>query len=379
MDCKGPKYRQMHRTSGHENAPLPHRKGAESNSLDLQDFPCQRSSIAEQRFHSKVAVLLLLAVAALLVIVAASPLWAEKQESLDQWLADLKTEALAQGISPKTLDRAFRDFRPIARVIELDASQPEYTLTLEQYLGRVVRKSRVVRGRDKLTRYASLLENVYQRYGVQSRFLVSLWGIETEFGRVTGKFPVIQAIATLAYDSRRSSYFRRELIQALRIADEGHVPLGKMRGSWAGAMGQLQFMPSAFHDFGVDFNQDGRVDIWNDLEDAFASAANYLSRSGWSRGHTWGREVKLPPSLDTAMLGLETQKSLSEWQSLGVRRAGGEDLPKNPDLLASILQPDGKKGRAFAVYDNFRAILAWNKSDYFGIAVGSLADQIVER
>jgi membrane-bound lytic murein transglycosylase B len=230
-----------------------------------------------------------------------------------------------------------------------------------------------------LTRYASLLENVYQRYGVQPRFLVSLWGIETEFGRVTGKFPVIQAIATLAYDSRRSGYFRRELIQALRIADEGHVPLGKMRGSWAGAMGQLQFMPSAFHDFGVDFNQDGRVDIWNDLGDAFASAANYLSRSGWSRGHTWGREVKLPPSLDTAMLGLETWKSLSEWQSLGVCRAGGEDWLKNPDVLASILQPDGKEGRAFAVYQNFRAILAWNKSDYFGIAVGTLADQIVGR
>jgi membrane-bound lytic murein transglycosylase B len=144
-------------------------------------------------------------------------------------------------------------------------------------------------------------------------------------------------------------------------------------------MGQLQFMPSTFHDFGVDFAGDDRIDIWHDLGDAFASAANYLSRLGWSTRHTWGREVRLPPSFDRDMIGLETQKRLSDWQRLGVRRVGGEDLPKRPDLFGSILQPGGKGGRAFVVYENFRVILAWNKSDYFALGVGILADQIVGR
>jgi membrane-bound lytic murein transglycosylase B len=336
-------------------------------------------NMAKEKRSLKAALWWLLAFPVLFVLVSPGPVWAEEQAHLAQWIADFKKEALTQGISQGILDQALGDFEPIARVIELDRDQPEFTLSLEQYLRRVVRKSRVDQGRDMFSRHRSLLGEIYQRYGVQPRFLIALWGIETKFGRMTGTFPVIHALATLAYDSRRSTYFRKELIQALRIVEEGHISVGTMRGSWAGAMGQLQFMPSAFHDFGVDYSGDGRIDIWNDLGDAFASAANYLSRSGWSKGHTWGREVRLPPSFDREMIGFESQKRLGEWQSLDVRCVSGKDLPKEPDVFGSILQPGGKGGRAFLVYENFRVILAWNKSDYFALAVGILADQIVRQ
>jgi membrane-bound lytic murein transglycosylase B len=335
--------------------------------------------MATEKRSLKDTIWWLLAVPVLFALVSPSPAWAEQKAHLAQWVADFKKEALKQGISQGMLEQALGDFEPIARVIELDRDQPEFKLSLEQYLSRVVRKSRVDQGRDMLSRHRSLLGEIYQQYGVQPRFLIALWGIETEFGRMIGTFPVIHAIATLAYDSRRSTYFRKELIQALRIVDQGHISVDNMRGSWAGAMGQLQFMPSAFRDFGVDYSGDDRIDIWNDLGDAFASAANYLSRSGWSTGHTWGREVRLLPSFDREMIGLGIQKRLSEWQSLDVRCVSGKDLPKKPDLSGSILQPGGKEGRAFLVYQNFRVILAWNKSDYFGIAVGTVADRIVGR
>jgi membrane-bound lytic murein transglycosylase B len=327
----------------------------------------------------KAALLWFLAVPVLLALLSPCPVGAEEQTHLAQWVRDFKKEALTRGISAGILDQAFEDFEPIARVIELDRNQPEFTLSLEEYLSRVVSKSRVDQGRNMLSRHRSLLERLYKRYDVPPRFLIALWGIESNFGLSGGTFPVIHAIATLAHDGRRSSYFRTELIQALRIVEEGHISMDTMWGSWAGAMGQLQFMPSTFHDFGVDFNGDARIDIWDDLGDSFASAANYLSRSGWSKGPAWGKEVSLPPNFDREMIGTGTQKKLSTWQRLGVRRANGEDLPKSPDLFGSILQPSGKGGRAFVVYENFRVILAWNKSYYFAIAVCTLADQIVGR
>jgi len=327
----------------------------------------------------KAALVWFLAVPVLLVPVPPCPAGAEEHAHLAQWVRDFKEEALTRGISLGILDQAFVDFEPIARVIELDRDQPEFRLHLEEYLRRVVSKSRVDQGCTMLRRHRSLLERVCTRYHVPPRFLIALWGIESNFGLTRGSFPVIHAIATLAHDGRRSTYFRTELLQALRMVEEGHISLGTMRGSWAGAMGHLQFMPSAFHNFGVDFAGDARIDIWDNLGDAFASAANYLSRSGWSKGQTWGREVRLPPNFAREMIGLGIQKRLSTWQSLGVRRANGKDLPKRPDLFGSILQPGGKGGRAFVVYENFRVILAWNKSDYFALAVGTLADKLVGR
>ena len=291
------------------------------------------------------------------------------------WLIDLRHEAAEKGVGNATLDRALRGLSPIKRVIELDRKQPEFTLTFRQYLTRVVPPARVAKGKQKLNENRALLESVAAKYRVQARFLVAFWGIETDFGRLTGGFPVVRALATLAHDGRRSTYFRRELINALKILDGGHIDFAKMTGSWAGAMGQPQFMPSSFLSFAVDGNGDGRKDIWTTKADVFASAANYLARSGWKGGQTWGRRVQLPDGFDTVLADLKVRKNLSAWQALGVRRIDGSDLPTR-DLEASIVFPGKPGGDAYVVYNNFRTILKWNRSTYFAVAVGSLADRI---
>ncbi|MEE8394255.1 MAG: lytic murein transglycosylase [Rhodospirillales bacterium] len=291
-----------------------------------------------------------------------------------EWLEGVRKEAAALGIGASTLDSALAGITPIPRVVELDRKQPEFTLTFRQYQDRVVPKSRVDMGRRKLNENRALLEEIGRKFGVQPRFIVAFWGIETDFGRITGGFPVIKALSTLAYDGRRSKYFRGELMNALKILDGGHISVSKMIGSWAGAMGQCQFMPSSFLSFAVDYDGDGRKDIWNNLADVFASAANYLARSGWRDDQTWGRPVLLTRELDKKLIGLKVKKRLSEWQSLGVRRIDGADLPKR-DLLASVvLAEDG--GPPFVVYNNYHTILKWNRSTFFAVAIGSLADRI---
>jgi len=335
--------------------------------------------VVREKIHLRINLLLILIVTSLFVPVIATSFSAEKQPSFEAWLAKFRREALAKRISPATLDDALSDLEPIPRVIELDRNQAEFTFTLDEYLNRVVTETRVAEGRDKLAENRALLAKIYRRYGVRPQYLVALWGIETNFGRYIARFSVIGALATLAYDGRRGALFRKELLYALRILEDGHISVHKMTGSWAGAMGQLQFMPSTFDNFALDYDGDERIDIWNNLGDSFASAANYLSKSGWIRNQIWGREVRLPNGFDRALLGLKKRKHLSEWQLLGVRRAGGEDLPKNLDLLASVVEPDGLTGRAFMVYDNYRVILNWNRSHFFGIAVGTLADRIMGR
>jgi membrane-bound lytic murein transglycosylase B len=320
-----------------------------------------------------------LTAAALLVSMIAVPGLAEGKQSFRKWLADLRQEALEKGISRATLDAALTDIEPIPRVIELDRNQPEFRMTLAEYLDRVTPKRRVIRGRKELTKHRSLLTNLYERYSVAPRFLVAFWGVETNYGGLSGDFPVIGSIATLAYDGRRSALFRRELINALRILDDAHISADKMKGSWAGAMGQLQFMPSTFQTFAVDYDGDGKIDIWNNLGDAFASAANYLAKSGWVKDQTWGFEVRLPEGFDPKLLGLKIRKTLGKWQALGVRRPEGQGLTQEPDLVASVVQPDGPKGKAFIALSNYRVILKWNRSYFFGVAVGSLADRIKER
>ena len=295
--------------------------------------------------------------------------------SFKAWLDSFRKEAFDSGIPHKTLDTAFSGLEPIPQVIELDRNQPEFNLTLKEYLDRVVSEDRIAKGRKKLKEKRTLLKRVSSRYGLEPQFLVALWGIETDFGSSFGSFPVIGSLTTLAYNSRRSSYFRKELIQALRILNEGHMSIVQMKGSWAGAMGQLQFMPSAFRRFAVDFDGEGRIDIWKDYGDVFASAANYLLQAGWERGQTWGQEVRLPKALNQALTGSKHRKRLSEWQTLGVRCLNGQDLPAL-DLLSSIIQPDGPAGRAFLVYSNYHCILKWNHSHNFAIAVGILSDRI---
>lgn len=291
------------------------------------------------------------------------------------WLEGVRSDAAARGISEQTLDAALTGIEPIARVIELDRSQPEGTVTFEQYSARILSPERIRRGRELLAQHRAILNEVGAAYGVQPRFIVALWGIETNFGGYTGGFNVVTALATLAHDGRRSAYFREELLTALSIIDDGHISADAMLGSWAGAMGQSQFMPSSFAQYAIDHDGDGAKDIWGSLPDIFASAANYLSSVGWTDDATWGREVRLPTDFDTDLASLETVKGLNDWQALGVRRANGADLPSR-NLAASIVLPDGPGGRAFAAYGNFRATLRWNRSTYFATSVGQLSDLI---
>ena len=296
-------------------------------------------------------------------------------EDFEAWLEAFREDALAAGISDSTFDRALKGVTPLLEVLERDRRQPEFSLTLDGYLSRAISEARIAKGRRLLKKHQKLLAEVAARYGVQPRFLVAFWGLESNFGGYTGGFPVIAALATLAHDPRRSDFFRKQLLHALRILEEGHISAADMTGSWAGAMGQLQFMPTTFTGYAIDFDGDQRRDIWRRLPDIFASAANYLAASGWRGDETWGREVRLPVNFDWTLAGRGRRKALQEWQDLGVRRADGRALPK-ADIEGAIILPAGHLGPAFIVYRNFRATLAWNNSTLYAIAVGLLADRL---
>jgi membrane-bound lytic murein transglycosylase B len=290
------------------------------------------------------------------------------------WLSQLRTEASAAGISSATLDAALTGIEaPRQDILEKDQAQPEKIQSLEDYVAARVTPQRILEGRQILRRYPTWLGRVERKYRVQRRFIVALWGIESAYGRHTGQLPVIPALVTLAYDKRRGEYFRKELLDALRILDAGQVPLARMQGSWAGAMGHFQFMPSTYRQFAVDGDGDGRVDLWNSVPDALSSAANYLARSGWQDDQTWGRPVRLPQGFDPSLAGLRTRLTLARWQSLGVRTSSGRALPRR-SLQASLIQPDGNDSPAYLVYDNFRVLLKWNRANKFAVAVGTLAE-----
>ena len=296
------------------------------------------------------------------------------------WLADFEAEARRRGISQATLDAAFAGMEgPIQRVLELDQRQPEFRLSFWRYMGNAVTEERVETGRAFLAAHRDLLQRVAAQYGVQPRFLVAFWGLETNYGSNFGSYPVVHALATLAYDPRRSDFFRAELMEALKIIDGGHIAASRMEGSWAGAMGHLQFMPSTFNAYAVDGDGDGRRNIWESLPDVFSSAANFLSSLGWNGNETWGREVRLPGGFDYGLVSIdtfpETRKPLSEWAALGVRSADGSPLPSG-NQMAALLLPAGAEGPAFLVYDNYRRILNWNRSILYAIAVGHLSDRI---
>jgi membrane-bound lytic murein transglycosylase B len=296
--------------------------------------------------------------------------------TFDQWLTELRAEASLRGISAETLDVALSNLEaPIPRVIELDNNQPEFVQTFTRYMRNRISQQRVSRGRELLKEHAELFELIQQRYGVQAPYLVSFWALESNFGDFTGGFSVIQALSTLAYDPRRSQFFRDELLTALEIIDSGHIQSQYMTGSWAGAMGQCQFMPSTFARYGVDGDGDGRIDIWNSLPDIFASAANFLSESGWKGDERWGREVRLPKNFDYTLSGQRVTKTVSEGQSLNVKRADGTRLGHS-DQIGSIVLPSGANGPAFITYNNFRTTMIWNRSTFYAISVGHLADRI---
>ncbi len=291
------------------------------------------------------------------------------------WREQLRQEALTSGISEQTFDQALGDFQPLARVIELDQRQPEFVDTFWNYLDRRVDERRLALGKERLHEHRKLLNKVQSRYGLPPALLVSFWGLETNYGATTGGFSVPIALATLAYDHRRSAFFRAELLNALSILEQGHVPVADMKGSWAGAMGQMQFMPSTFLRYAVDGDDDGHKDIWRSLPDAFHSAANYLHRIGWHAGEIWGREVRLPKGFDFESARLDIKRPVQAWTSLGVRRADGKALPKSR-ISSAIVLPQGHAGPAFLVYRNFDVIMQWNRSINYALAIGHLADRL---
>ncbi len=300
-----------------------------------------------------------------------------QDQNFDQWVQTFKIDAQKQGISQDLLDRAFVNVKPIPRIIELDRKQPEGKWTFAQYKDRVISDARIAQGRKMYRQHRTELDKMSARHGgVPPEVIVALWGVETSYGNNTGGFDVVPALATLAYDGRRSEFFSKELVNALKIIDQGHIDLANMKGSWAGAMGQNQFMPSSFFAYAVDGNEDGRKDIWNSLSDVFASTANYLDKSGWNEGEKWGRPVKIPQGLPASLANDKIKKSLNEWKGMGVTQTNGQPIPVVAGMKASLIAPDGLDGPAFLIYDNFRVFKRWNNSTYFATSVGLLSDAI---
>ncbi len=305
-------------------------------------------------------------------VIAANP---EPAAEFTKWKEGLRPQMLKQGASQQLVNEIIKSLKYIPRVIELDRRQPEGTMTHEEYLNKVIPETKVREARRQFTLNKDLLMQAEEKTGVKARFIVALWGKETHFGRITGNYHVPSALATLAFDGRRAAFFNKELMAATTILAEGHIRLTEMKGSWAGAMGNCQFMPSSFLKFAVDANGDGKKDIWGDKQDIFTSIGNYLASSGWQKEGTWGRQVKLTKAFTEYELGNSNKHPLKDWQKAGVRRSDMSELPAN-DIQAYLIAPGGEKGRIYLVYHNFDVIMRWNRSHYFATGVGYLADRI---
>lgn len=289
--------------------------------------------------------------------------------------AALTEKAKARGISAATADRVIGDLQYQARVIELDRSQPEFVQTFPGYFSKRVTDWRVNKGKTLYQQHRELLQSLNDKYGIPPHYLLAFWGLETNFGTYKGKMPVLDSLATLACDKRRSGYFTDELMVALALLERESLTPKAMIGSWAGAMGHTQFMPSAYANYAIDGDGDGQVNLWDSEEDALTSAANFLASLGWDPGFRWGREIRLPEGFDYQLSGYDNRRPLAEWQSMGVTKADGTPLGDD-DLSAYVVVPAGHKGPAFIAYHNFRVIMRWNNSEFYAISVGHLADRI---
>lgn len=320
---------------------------------------------------------------------ANQPITPFNRAEFDAFLAEVRGEALQKGIKADVVNQALTGVEPIMRIIERDRNQAEFKLSFAIYRDRVITPANVQRGQKLRDDHQALLRQVTQRYGVQSRFVLAIWGIETRYGAVKADVPLVHSLATLAFDRRRSAYFRGELFAALTMLDRGYIDFPTMKGSWAGAMGQPQFMPTSYLSYAEDFDGDGRRDIWNNTGDVFASVANYLAKHGWNTSQTWGREVRISADLQKrlgeyaregrsgcrAIDQMTRDQSLEDWSRLGVRRADGGELPK-AQQVGALVQPDGAGGPTFLVYGNYRSVLRYNCAHHYALTVSLLADRL---
>ncbi|MCF6345776.1 MAG: lytic murein transglycosylase [Thiomicrorhabdus sp.] len=307
----------------------------------------------------------------------------ENEKSFQHWLNDFKQQARQAGISEQTLNEAFKNIRPSPKVLDSDRKQPEFTRTFYQYFNSAVSKNRVNVGQKEYQSHQALFNDVSQKYGIPSQILASFWGMETNYGRYTGNIPIIQSLVTLAYDPRRTTFFSKQLMAALKIIDQGHVQPSQMKGSWAGAMGQVQFMPTNYLQYAVDGDGDGKINLWDSLPDAFHSAGHFLQTLGWNPEQGWGKEVTLPKTFDYALADGKTKRTLKAWKTLGVQETNGQPLKfdgsnnGSETQTAKLLLPSDYRGPAFLVYDNFQIIKRWNNSNNYALAVGHLSNRIL--
>lgn len=309
-----------------------------------------------------------------MMLMAAPNAWAEEFAA---WLQAFRAEAGQKGLTPETL-KALDGVTPDERVLELDGRQPEHKITFATYRKNILAKARIKAGQARYADAAKALKQAETRYGVPGKYIVALWGIESSYGALTGGFPILRSLATLAYDGRRATFFRGELVSALKIVQRGDVKADALIGSWAGAMGQCQFMPSTYLNHAVDGDGDKRVDIWSNQQDVIPSMANYLRAEGWQPKMGWGVAVRLKKPLPASMVGLgaEQGKTYATWQKLGIKTRSGAVLAPPPARHYYLVQPDGARGPSFLVTENYKALMRWNRSTYFATAVGLLADSI---
>lgn len=315
-------------------------------------------------------------IAASLSAVLAAPARAAT-DSFQTFVAGVRADARRAGISAATLERAFAGVQPNQKVLERDRRQPEFTMTWQRYRTLLITDQRITNGRAAYQQNRALLVRVQDRYNVDPAVITGIWGLESSFGTGMGDFHVIEALATLAWDGRRASFFRGELMAALRIIEQGDITPQRMMGSYAGAMGQPQFMPSSFLAYAVDFDGQGKRDIWTSKADVFGSIANYLARSGWRSGEPWGQPVAFSSGVDPSKAGRDNRRPVGEWARMGVRPTDGRALLARPDAQAALVLPDGPGGDAFLVYANFSAIRRYNPSDFYALVVGLLGDALV--
>ncbi|MFZ4541440.1 MAG: lytic murein transglycosylase [Rickettsiales bacterium] len=311
----------------------------------------------------------------LVVLMFGASAQAQVDTGFTTWANEFKERAINQGIAPTVAEAAFIDITLDPTVIRLDQKQPEKKITWNKYLSNTVTDGRIERGQQMLADYAEPLGKISKQYGVQAKYIVALWGIESDYGRQQGNFSVIRSLATLAYEGRRAEFFSKELMNALKIIESENIPPDELRGSWAGAMGNCQFMPSTFLAYAVDATGDGHRDIWNSNIDSFASIANYLSSIGWDDRQEWGHKVRVPEDFSTSEADIKRARSVSHWRKRGLTY-NGEPVTGRGDLYA--IYPGTPEEGAVLVTENFQVLLNWNRSRYFATAVGTLADAIGE-